>query len=589
LADHMEPSDIVVYWPRVYRPEVWERTMATPLRFYLDRNIPYSGMIKHYGALSPDDVRCLAREHPHSTLWIVTCTKKPKHVEALDAFGPLVRVFSIYRLRVLGAPTTNLIREGGFENEALERVLPNEAVLTEKAQAFDGNHALRIEVAKPATAYVSLPVAPLPYPVRNSSFDVWERGQPLGWAVTEGDGAYVVRESGAPVSRSALAFKSSPHPVLVEQKLMVPPAPGSVVVLQAQGKAPDKDQLKLILSYAIDGKVVRIEAAHPGGEDWAPMALRHQIPPEAAAHSVAVGIWHQGNVPGGALVSAITLARAPNGATLDPNLDYTLSMYVKCAKKKRRASDARAALGGKKSDGEDFHAPLLHFRGTGEWERYVVKFRPGREFPFGITDLGVRIGLYESVGALWVDNVQLEAHDHPTPFTSGTRLPHDEFFPELEIVVNDGAGVRNGGFEQWSEGKPLHWTFPKNHGRRHLKSTEYVKGGRYALKMTGGYTYTKLTCPMQVSGLLPGQTIALSAWAKSGDPKSTYVAIKPEGRHDKGVYSGHCPTDGRWCRLEAFYTVPREGAPCSFRLELNHRQEPKHPCYYDDVTIEVRD
>ena len=34
-------------------------------------------------------------------------------------------------------------------------------------------------------------------------------------------------------------------------------------------------------------------------------------------------------------------------------------------------------------------------------------------------------------GTIWIDNVQLEAKDHPTPFVDGTRPPHDEYIPQV--------------------------------------------------------------------------------------------------------------------------------------------------------------
>jgi len=173
-----------------------------------------------------------------------------------------------------------------------------------------------------------------------------------------------------------------------------------------------------------------------------------------------------------------------------------------------------------------------------------------------------------------------EPHQSPSP-AEDIRV---EFRP---VMINDGDGVRNGGFEQWMDGNPMFWTFPQDHAPYHVRSEGDPKEGRYVLKMIGGYGYTKLRCHVHIFGAIEGKKVVLSAWVKSTDDKSAYMSITPEGQEAK--YAKHHPADGKWHRIEAAYQVPEESPPHSFVVDLNHRQYPKAPCYYDSITVEVRD
>jgi hypothetical protein len=55
----------------------------------------------------------------------------------------------------------------------------------------------------------------------------------------------------------------------------------------------------------------------------------------------------------------------------------------------------------------------------------AFQIKPGADIPIGSSWLLVSVALY-GTGTIWIDDVQFEPQDHPTLFTEGTRLPHDE-------------------------------------------------------------------------------------------------------------------------------------------------------------------
>ena len=58
---------------------------------------------------------------------------------------------------------------------------------------------------------------------------------------------------------------------------------------------------------------------------------------------------------------------------------------------------------------------------------------PVIDLPKEVRELSIVIRLWPEIqGTLWIDNVQFEAKDHPTPFVQGTRVPHDEYLASLE-------------------------------------------------------------------------------------------------------------------------------------------------------------
>ena len=56
----------------------------------------------------------------------------------------------------------------------------------------------------------------------------------------------------------------------------------------------------------------------------------------------------------------------------------------------------------------------------------------GEDVPAGARNLTVQVGVFGGTGSVWLDNVQFEAKDHPTPFVDGVRLPHLEYLAESE-------------------------------------------------------------------------------------------------------------------------------------------------------------
>jgi hypothetical protein len=68
----------------------------------------------------------------------------------------------------------------------------------------------------------------------------------------------------------------------------------------------------------------------------------------------------------------------------------------------------------------------MGFYGSDDWRPVVFQLKPGRDVPYGASWLSVSVVLYGK-GTIWIDDLQLEAKDHQTPFADGIRLPHDEY------------------------------------------------------------------------------------------------------------------------------------------------------------------
>ncbi len=180
----------------------------------------------------------------------------------------------------------------------------------------------------------------------------------------------------------------------------------------------------------------------------------------------------------------------------------------------------------------------------------------------------------------------VERDESMTSVTAGSRSEQQrtEFNP---IMINDGDGVRNGGFEQWLAGKPLFWNWLERYDAFVAKSEE-ASEGRFAVTLNPGYDYLFVFSRVELFGPVAGKTLVLSVWAKSSDPKTAYIAIGSEGE-EKAVFSGQHPGDGQWHRMEVTYKLAKDDVSRSFRLELKYGHTPKRPCYYDNVRVEVRE
>lgn len=153
---------------------------------------------------------------------------------------------------------------------------------------------------------------------------------------------------------------------------------------------------------------------------------------------------------------------------------------------------------------------------------------------------------------------------------------------ELPVMLNDGAGVLNAGFEEWLEGEPLYWQLANTL----IKESETgPQEGKVALSTGPGYTYNHITQTIAVYGTLAGKRLTLSAAVRCSDPQSAFVMIKLAD-HLK-YYSEKHPGDNEWHRLEAVSEVPEHFDGDSFTIYLSHGNRPKEPCLFDDVRLTV--
>lgn len=112
-----------------------------------------------------------------------------------------------------------------------------------------------------------------------------------------------------------------------------------------------------------------------------------------------------------------------------PEKNYTLSMklaYTKVPGNSVTTGAMTIAMQGVDTAGNVQKAQIADFYGnnTLDFYSYFISHDKYRKL-LECSDLELEIGIEGDSGIVWVDEVQLEVGDHPTPFVEGTRLPHD--------------------------------------------------------------------------------------------------------------------------------------------------------------------
>jgi hypothetical protein len=387
-------------------------------------------------------LRRLAFDFPTSTLWFcATEGAEGKAGKLLDEVCKTKRKFKGVVLWCMGEPTTNLIRNGGFEDpNAIPEAPSAFAEIVTGPDAFDGERCLRLHLSELGAEQVRFPVNTPGYSAncleRNAGFEAWARDRPVGWDVPESAAPSVQRAGEVSSGRSALALLQAPQAVVVSQSIMAGLATGTVMEVTAQGKAQEAKQLAIELVYATPEGPCRKVVYHPGGGAWRPMALREKLPPNVLPVGMAVRVVREPGAAGTVLVDDVQASLKGLKDSLDPRKTYTLSMMLRYQglRSKYEGSNSRSAASIMVSyvlpngQGEGLH--LMRFYGSASWQPAVFQLRPGRDIPYGVSWLSVSVALYGK-GTIWIDNVQLEAKDHPTPFVDGSRPPHDEYIPQV--------------------------------------------------------------------------------------------------------------------------------------------------------------
>ncbi|MBI4557370.1 MAG: hypothetical protein HY706_07300 [Candidatus Hydrogenedentes bacterium] len=157
--------------------------------------------------------------------------------------------------------------------------------------------------------------------------------------------------------------------------------------------------------------------------------------------------------------------------------------------------------------------------------------------------------------------------------------------PMPDTLLNAGAGVTNGGFEDWAEKRPVNWSMrPGLEKYVSPEATEKV-GGTTSLKVAGPYSYTHVFQNVTIEGDSGGKTATLKLQAKCSEPKTLSVAIALE--NGRQFYSQPHPGDGEWQELVATCAVPPDYQGTALKVLIDHHGNPKQPVFIDDVTLTI--
>lgn len=157
---------------------------------------------------------------------------------------------------------------------------------------------------------------------------------------------------------------------------------------------------------------------------------------------------------------------------------------------------------------------------------------------------------------------------------------------EYPVMLNDGAGILNPGFEVWVEGKPLHWEIRPRLERRVGRDEENARAGQAALRTGPGYSYNLIWQSIEVDGPIGRKTLVFSVDVKCSEPETVKTMIKLS--EDQKFYSDVPVRTGEWERLEVSLEVPEDYAGDEFVVVLIHNGSPKKPCLFDNAMLHIQ-
>lgn len=436
IADRITPADTFCYFsPRA--------------RFWTDFTITLAGgraaqassTARSLLADSPtsENLAKLITQEPERTFWFVELGTLPESSGSLlEKLGAAERPFRGAEVCVLGEPTSNLIALGGAEDAAkYENLRP---VLAGGEEAYSGESCFRLDNRNGKGGVVELSAARPAYTLRNSGFEVWDRGTPSGWRVSPADA--VLKSEPRERSGRALALVPGARSVVVEQRIVLGLAPGRKVTVSADVKAAQPGEIALGLAYDVPGARHEGETPHPGGNSWQRLVYEADIPAEAYPNSFAVTLRVAPDASVAPLVDNVTIQVPALLGELDPEREYTLSLMVKYDRLISAEPDATVGRMGKMSlvwyDAKTERARDLrldHWAGHSGWRRLVYRVTPGVTLPAGASYVKVVAALAKETvpeGAIWLDEIQFEPLPYATPFVQGTRPPHDEALARLD-------------------------------------------------------------------------------------------------------------------------------------------------------------
>lgn len=362
------------------------------------------------------------------------------HTDLLTSLGALRREFRRADVWRLGAPTVNLVPNGGAEPEPGIEGLRHLVVQGEAA--YEGKRCFRLTGDAMKGVALEFDLGRFTYRLRNSSFEAAPEKGPIGW--TQVGGAVEVVEGVKPETHAA-ALLPAETDVLLEQPITLGLAPGRTVSVAADGRADVRDLLFLELCYDLPGEQQSVRVAHPGTGIWSKLQLEAPVPANAYPDSFRVRVRRAGGVSGAAAVDHAEVAVPAEVGALDPTLTYTLSLMVRfenlIPSDVRRTDLAAATLSFAWFDTERGAAGSLRldrWAGSSDWRHLVFQLRPGANIPRAMSHAKVHLRFPAGAipdAVIYVDNVQLEPGTAPTPFVNGRRLPHDEALAGLRTAT----------------------------------------------------------------------------------------------------------------------------------------------------------
>ena len=157
----------------------------------------------------------------------------------------------------------------------------------------------------------------------------------------------------------------------------------------------------------------------------------------------------------------------------------------------------------------------------------------------------------------------------------------------LPVMLNEGDGVRNAGFETWVQGRPLFWK-----SRPELETGVSSEGadvpeGTHAARCAPGEEWDCLKQRVSIQGALGGKTLKLTAEAKAYDRDPGYcfaILILDNGRR---VESAPHPGDGSWQTITVSYTLSADESLKWVDVVLANTPGLRRECLFDNVRLAV--
>lgn len=429
MVSRMSANDLVVHVARFdYIPKAMMGVKGVPVERYefyryLADFTPKGHTplhpLRYTGVSSSQELPPILAENADATVWVLLSrTTESRLVRELSNVMDRVVDVPRYTLYVAGEPTANLVS-------------PDEMAKLARSSGNPG------EIYCRGGSTVTLPVRSQPYRLRNGSFELWDGDRPVGWKGFNKDD----HVSSAAVERTgnALVLGQSSNTIEFAQSLPIANARGARVQISAVGRAAAADELSIIWRYATPLGTSETIATHPGGNQWQALTLTCAVPAGAFPESMQL-LVRANPKSGAAMVDELHVKLLSPCTVLNSQKTYVLSARLryegirpipgKFSAGEPLISERTCGfvgISGHSAGGNYFEKKLQLFDGSSDWRQlaYMLDAKDDQRL-FEAQDLNVIFGAGDAQGKVWLDQVQLEMSDHPTPYTPNERLPHDE-------------------------------------------------------------------------------------------------------------------------------------------------------------------